>query len=107
MSIVATVASWAASLGESGAAKVLGGLAVLIAGALGGWWTSRASIMTAVDKRVNSMMDHYEREIARLTTAHHECEDRVTKLGARIDQLAGLLRQEKQTADSIKRLGEI
>lgn len=77
------------------------GVGGIVAGIAGGWFTSRASMLGAVNKRVESLMAHLELEITRLTTAHLSCEERVEKLVLRIEQVEGELRQAKQTVQSI------
>lgn len=90
---------WIAMLGDSWVAKVLGTLLMVAMGALGGWWTSRANIMNAVNEQVKTLMSHYVSEIDRLTKAHHGCEERM-------DQLEGEVRQQKQIIASMKEVGK-
>lgn len=87
-----------------GPAKLLGALAALVGAVAGGWFASRASIMNAVTKRVESLLGHLEREIGRLTKAHADCEERQAKTDLKVEQLTGELRQAKQTIDSMERV---
>lgn len=93
-------------LGESWIAKAIGVVVMVAMGALGGWWTSRANIMNAVNEQVKTLMSHYVGEIARLTQAEHDCQERLDHQDGRIRQLEGELRQEKQVKDSMRRTGD-
>ena len=97
--------SWITILGDSWMAKAVGVLLMVAMGAFGGWWTSRANIMNAVNEQVKTLMAHYVAEIDRLTHAHRGCEERLDAQDARIHQLAGELRQERQMAESRARIG--
>jgi hypothetical protein len=91
-------------LKPTGAGGVLLWLATVIAGIVGGAWTSRANIMGAVNARVESLLGHLEAEIARATAAHQACEERVTRVVQRLNDVEGELRQTKQTLESVERM---
>lgn len=83
---------WA--IGDGILAKMIFAVIGALSGIFGGWWMSRASIMTAVDQRVNSQMNRFEKEIERLTKrceaaetscdeareSHRACEGRLDAL---------------------------
>lgn len=60
--------------------------------------------MNAVTNRVNALIGHLEKEIARLTAAHKDREDRCDRVNRRVNDLEGELRLAKQTIDSIERV---
>jgi chromosome segregation ATPase len=95
---------WMMALADSWLGKGLAMVVLVIAGAFGGWWTSRANIMNAVTARVEALIGHLESEIKRLTTVHVACEVRLDEHKRRLDQVEGELRQAKQTIDSIDRV---
>lgn len=104
-------------LGDGWLGKALGGLLVLLLGWLGGWWTRRplekAGILEAVNNRIEAYMKHLEGEVERLTVNHARCEERLDaaeatgrRQSAEIELMRGQVAQEKQTADSLKRIAE-
>jgi hypothetical protein len=95
--------------------KAIGGVIVLFLGWLGGWWTRRplekAGILEAVNHRIEAYMRHLEEEVKRITANHARCEERLDvveetnrKQAEEIRLLRGQVAQEKQTADSARRL---
>jgi len=98
--------SWLMTLADSWLGKGMAVVVVLFAGAFGGWWTSRANIMNAVNNQVKNLMAHYVGEIKRLTEAHHACEERLHSLEEKVSQLTGERDQAKQTIDSMSRAKE-
>lgn len=94
------------SLADTWLGKGLATIILIMAGAVGGWWTSRANIMNAVNARVETLINHLEKEVGRVTTAHLACEERLDHLNGRIEQISGELAQAKQTLASIERVGK-
>lgn len=91
-----------AALADSWLGKGLATLALVFAGAFGGWWTSRANIMNAVTTKVNGLMDHYASELARVTLDHHACQEEVKGLHGQLEQMRGEVNGLKQTLASIE-----
>lgn len=98
------------SLGEGWLGKVLVALVTLILGGLSGWAARRplekAGVLEAVNKRLDMHMGHLEKEVERLTRADETCRARIATQDARIDQLEGELRQEKQVMASMVKVQE-